>query len=60
MKKIAFGILAVFALGSCNTTIGLGRDLRQLGTGMENKAHGKKFDGSERGSDESEENLPTY
>lgn len=58
MKKIALAIVAVFALGSCNTTIGLGRDLRQLGSGLENKAHGKSFDGSESQGDQ--DNLPTY
>lgn len=58
MKKIALGILAVFAFGSCNTMVGIGRDFRQLGTGMENKANGKKFDGSDM--NDSQENLPTY
>ena len=57
MKKVALGIIAVFVLGSCNTTIGLGRDLRQLGSGLENKAHGKTFDGSDPTS---QDNLPTY
>lgn len=57
MKKLALGIIAVMALGSCNTTIGLGRDLRQLGTGLENKAHGRDFNGQEPADDE---HLPTY
>ncbi len=30
--------LAFFAISSCNTTIGLGRDMRILGTEMEKKA----------------------
>lgn len=59
MKTIALAILAVFALGSCNTMIGIGRDFRQLGEGMENKAHGKRFDGSENPAT-SDDNLPTY
>ncbi|BCX47382.1 entericidin [Haloferula helveola] len=57
MKK--FVILAAMAVGlsSCNTMIGMGRDFRQLGQGMEHKAHGRNFDGSEPAP---EENLPTY
>ena len=35
-------------VSSCNTAIGFGRDIRQLGQGMENTAYGKKFDGTER------------
>lgn len=56
MKTIAFGFLAAIALSSCNTTIGFGRDLRQLGTGMENMAHGRSFGDSQA----NEEVLPTY
>lgn len=58
MKKLlAFVTLAAaLTLSSCNTAIGLGRDLRQLGTGMENKFHGRTWDGQEQ----SQENLPTY
>lgn len=59
MKKIALGVIAVFVLGSCNTMIGIGRDFRQLGEGMENKAHGRSFDGSDS-APETQENLPTY
>ncbi len=59
MKTIALAILAVFALGSCNTMIGIGRDFRQLGSGLEHKAHGRSFDGSDK-TPETEENLPTY
>ena len=58
MKKLyAFAALAVVVtLSSCNTAIGFGRDLRLLGTGMENKAHGRTWDGQEQ----QQENLPTY
>jgi len=58
MKKLyAFAALAVVVtLSSCNTAIGFGRDLRLLGTGMENKAHGRTWDGQEQQQD----NLPTY
>lgn len=40
MKSLLFSLLALagFALSSCNSTIGLGRDLRILGTEMEKKA----------------------
>jgi predicted small secreted protein len=59
MKKlIAFTALAVvLTLSSCNTAIGFGRDLRLLGTGMENKAHGRTWEGGEQ---QQQENLPTY
>jgi predicted small secreted protein len=58
MKKLyAIAALAVVVtLSSCNTAIGFGRDLRLLGTGMENKAHGRTWDGQEQ----QQENLPTY
>ena len=38
MKLIAFSIAALALLSSCNTTIGLGRDLRLLGGGIEKSA----------------------
>jgi predicted small secreted protein len=58
MKKLyAFAALAVVVtLSSCNTAIGFGRDLRLLGTGMENKAHGRTWGGEEQ----AQESLPTY
>lgn len=58
MKKLyTFAALAVVVtLSSCNTAIGFGRDLRLLGSGMENKAHGRNWDGQEQQQD----NLPTY
>lgn len=56
-KLYAFlALAAVVTLSSCNTAIGLGRDLRLLGTGMENKAHGRTWNGEEQTQD----NLPTY
>ncbi len=57
MTKIATALLFVVALTSCNTMIGLGRDFRQLGTGLEHKAHGRNFDGSEPAPADP---LPTY
>jgi predicted small secreted protein len=59
MKRMIVVLLAGVALTSCNTMIGLGRDFRQLGEGMENKAQGKKFDGSTPQSQQ-DGNFPTY
>jgi predicted small secreted protein len=58
MKKLhAIAALAVVVtLSSCNTAIGFGRDMRLLGTGIENKSHGRTWDGQ----DQQQENLPTY
>jgi predicted small secreted protein len=38
MKRILLSVIALAVLPSCNTTIGLGRDMRVLGTEMERKA----------------------
>jgi predicted small secreted protein len=58
MKKLhAIAALAVVVtLSSCNTAIGFGRDMRLLGTGIENKSHGRTWEGQEQ----QQENLPTY
>lgn len=60
MKKLLalLALGAAVSLSSCNTAIGFGRDLRLLGTGMENKAHGKTFDGGQQQQDSG--SLPTY
>ena len=61
MKKL----LALIALGSavslssCNTTIGFGRDLKLLGTGVGNRIQGKTWDGQPQ-YESQEESLPTY
>ena len=56
-KWIALAACAiVISLSSCNTAIGFGRDMRQLGEGLENKAHGRTWDGQEQ----QQESLPTY
>jgi predicted small secreted protein len=48
LKTALFGAIALAALSSCNTTIGLGRDMRVLGTEMEKKAEQQTGDsGSE-------------
>lgn len=58
MKWFAILALAATTLASCNTMIGMGRDFRQLGEGIEHKAHGRNFDGgSAEGHDET---VPTY
>ncbi len=59
MKKLLalLALGAAVSLSSCNTAIGFGRDLRLLGTGMENKAHGRTWDGGEQ---QQQDNLPTY
>jgi predicted small secreted protein len=58
MKKLLalLALGAAVSLSSCNTAIGFGRDLRLLGTGMENKAHGRDWNGNQQQQD----NLPTY
>ena len=38
MKIILLGLVSVAVFTSCNTTIGLGRDMRVLGAEMEKKA----------------------
>lgn len=48
--------LAVVVLSSCNTTIGLSRDMRILGEGMENQAN--KTRGTNPGQDAS--HAPVY
>ena len=40
MKLIVLSIAVISVLSSCNTTIGVGRDLRLLGGAMESKAEG--------------------
>jgi predicted small secreted protein len=51
MKRItlvlAAAVLTAAGFSSCNTTIGLSRDLRSLGTGLENKAQGRTWRGDE-------------
>ena len=67
MKIFAIAGLLMMGLSSCNTFIGMGRDIRQMGEGMEHVAHGKRPDGSEKTRNQQdvqqptqEEALPTY
>jgi|TARA_B110000908_G_scaffold172180_1_gene238180 predicted small secreted protein len=48
MKKFFYMIVlaaAACASSSCNTFIGAGRDIQTLGSGMENKGHGRDWNG---------------
>ncbi len=38
LKTVVIGIIALASLSSCNTIIGLGRDMRIAGSEMEKKA----------------------
>lgn len=61
MQKILtlplFVLLALFSLVSCNTTIGLARDLRVMGTEIEKKAESTYKGGS---SSDNYEGAPVY
>ena len=66
MKRWTILMLAAVALTSCNTFIGMGRDIRKMGEGMgkmgegmEETAYGRK---SVTGTPQTPEegNLPTY
>jgi predicted small secreted protein len=52
-------LACVVCLSSCNTAIGFGRDMREVGVGLENKAHGREWNGS-GGQDQNGGNLPAY
>ena len=58
MSKTLIAIVLLVSLNSCNTMIGVGRDFRLLGQGLEHKAHGRNFDGSQPMPEQ--EALPTY
>ena len=36
------------AFSSCNTFIGMGRDIQSMGAGMQNTGHGKTWDGQQK------------
>lgn len=48
MKYIVLLTIPVLALSSCNTVVGLGRDIKSVGDGVENKAYGKQWNGTPR------------
>lgn len=58
MKAILLAI-AGFALTSCNTTIGLGRDMRILGAEMEKKADAT-YNGTDSGGADEYGGAPVY
>jgi predicted small secreted protein len=53
MKTIACALFVVLSFSSCNTFIGLARDMRQASEGLEKTANGHKGGGEEAGA-------PTY
>ena len=42
MKIVLLVVLVALLQSSCNTFIGLGRDMRQLGSGMEHFGQGQR------------------
>ena len=50
MKLVLASILLVVSLTSCNTTIGVARDMRQAGEGLEKAAQGKQGGGADTGA----------
>jgi predicted small secreted protein len=54
MKILISTLLLSFALSSCNTTIGVARDMRQAGEGLEKAAQGKQSGATE------DVGAPTY
>lgn len=55
MKLFITTLLISVALSSCNTTIGVARDMRQAGEGLEKAAQGKQAGGSTEDA-----GAPTY
>ena len=47
MKYALILLVGLFALNSCNTLIGLGRDMRQAGEGLEKTAKKTKGENAE-------------
>jgi predicted small secreted protein len=54
MKLFLSSLLLFVSLSSCNTTIGVARDMRQAGEGLEKAAQGKQEGGTE------DVGAPTY
>jgi predicted small secreted protein len=57
MKLILLSFTAIFALASCNTMVGLGRDTRLLGQGLEKTAEKAA---PESGADSGTSGAPIY
>jgi predicted small secreted protein len=45
IRSVLILLTASLTLSSCNTFIGIGRDIENLGNGMQNKAEGKTWSG---------------
>ena len=60
MKLILLGVIALAALPACNTTIGLGRDMRVLGAEMEKKADETYNGGGDAAVDDYSGGAPVY
>ncbi|MES2980711.1 MAG: hypothetical protein V4727_00225 [Verrucomicrobiota bacterium] len=58
MKLILLSFTAIFALASCNTMVGIGRDTRLLGQELEKTA--EKSAPAESGYDSSSSGAPIY
>ena len=59
MKSILLGIISLATFTSCNTTIGLGRDMRVLGSEMEKKAD-QTYNGGSGSTQEDSGGAPVY
>ena len=59
MKTIVLAAIALALLPSCNTTIGLGRDMRVLGAEMEKKAD-ETYNGGSGSSQDYSGGAPVY
>ena len=64
MKKLLalLSLAGIVCLSSCNTAIGMGRDIREVGQGLDNKAHGRDWNGNTPDSQGGQGggNLPAY
>jgi predicted small secreted protein len=60
MKTALLSLIAIAVLPACNTTIGLGRDMRVLGTEMERKADETYSGGSGAAADDYSGGAPVY
>ncbi|MFD2159600.1 hypothetical protein ACFSW8_11865 [Rubritalea tangerina] len=48
LSAILLTSITICSLCSCNTFVGIGRDFKSLGQGVENKAYGKTWKGQPR------------
>ncbi|MGJ8674203.1 hypothetical protein [Rubritalea sp.] len=50
--------LTFIGLSSCNTFVGVGRDFKSLGQGVENKAYGNTWNGQQRAQNSQQSTVP--